>query len=431
MNPASRIKTALQGLFITLELFARNGLANHAAAGAYGFLLSAVPALLLIAFILLAALRSSPEAVTRLIMNTDILTKNFEDPQLIRAFLSAARPGVSGVISVLSVIWAARIFAQSIQRGLKIIFPGTKAENIFLDNLMIFAVELLAVVGAILLVLSSRLALMLYGLAGSIFGDIGVLAGLSGFVSGIVPVAGLGALSYCTYRMVPARPPRRLSALGGTLSGIAAFSITSFLLHLFVNTVRYNFLYGALGNLIILLGDVYFFFYFYFFGAQIARVRDSFDALLFVRFRQARENPPSFSNLASRLLFASPGERLLRYRREFPAGRIIFERGDASREVYYILCGEAGILPGGDGKDAQAVSVLGPGSFFGETSFLISQRRIATVKALRDLAVFAFPPELFAQILSAGGGVDSAIIEGLSLRLKDSREKTGEGGDPA
>jgi membrane protein len=430
MSLVSRIRTAAQRLFITLELFGQNGLANHAAAGAYGFLLSAIPALLLIAFILLAALRSSAEAVTRLIMNIDLLKENFENPQLIRTFLTGARPGVSGVISILSVIWAARIFALSIQRGLKIIFPGTKAGNVFLDNLMIFAIELLVVVGAILLVLSSRLALMLYELIGSLFGNIGVFAGVSDLVSGIVPVAGLGLLSYCTYRMVPARPPRRLSALEGTLSGIIAFKITSFFLHLFVNTVRYNFLYGTLGNLIILLGDVYFFFYFYFFGAQIACVRDSFDALLFARFRHIRGQAPKLSNLIDRRLFASPGGRLLRYRRGFKEGEIVFTRGELSREVYYILSGEAGILLSGDGdgKEEETLSVLSPGTFFGETSFLLSEGRNATVKALRDLEVFVFPPELFAQILSAGGGVDSAIIEGLSLRLKDTREKIREDG---
>jgi membrane protein len=426
MSLVIRIRTVVQRLFITLELFSRNGLANHAAAGAYGFLLSAIPALLLIAFILLAALRSSADAVTRLIMNIDFLKENFVDSRLIKTFLASARPGVSGVISVLSVIWAARILALSIQRGLKIIFPGTKAGNVFLDNLMIFAIELLVVAGAIALMLSSRLALMLYGLAGSLFGDMSALAAAAYLAGGIVPAAGLGVLSYCTYRMVPARPPRRLSALWGTLGGIFAFKITSFFLHLFVNTVRYNFLYGALGDLIILLADVYFFFYFYFFGAQLARVNDSFDAFLFARFRHAREQAPRFSNLLERVIFASPAGRLLRYRRELKTGEIIFTRGEDSREVYYILSGEVEILLGEDG-----VNVLNPGTFFGETAFLLSERRSATARALRDSAIFVFPPELFARILSAGDGVNSAIIEGLSLRLKDTREKISEEIPPA
>jgi uncharacterized BrkB/YihY/UPF0761 family membrane protein len=40
-------KTQVQRLWITARFFNTNGLANHAAAGAFGFLLSAAPVLLL------------------------------------------------------------------------------------------------------------------------------------------------------------------------------------------------------------------------------------------------------------------------------------------------------------------------------------------------------------------------------------------------
>ncbi|MDR3201003.1 MAG: YihY/virulence factor BrkB family protein [Spirochaetales bacterium] len=422
-NPKSRVRTFIQRLFISLELFGQNGLANHAAAGAYGFLLSAVPALLLVSFILLTALRSSPQAVTRLIMNIDFFRDNFEDTQLIETFLSAAQPGISGIISVLSIFWAARIFAQSIQRGLKIIFPGMKAGNFLLDNLMIFIVEVLVILAAILLVLSSQVARMLYNVFGSLWGSFPAFTEVSGLALSLLPVAGLGLLSYCTYRMIPALAPSRLSALKGTIAGIISFKITSFLLHLFMNEIRYNFLYGALGNLIILLGDVYFFFYFYFFGAQIAFVIDSFDALLFSRFRRIQKQAPKFSNLIDRKLFASAGGRLLRYVRAFQEGETIFTRGEDSAEVYYLLSGEVGVYLYDAEEDPGAVTVLRSGAFFGETASLLSEARTATIKALKDTAALVLPPALFAEVLASDTNMDRAIIESLSKRLKSTNEK--------
>ncbi|MDR1933154.1 MAG: YihY/virulence factor BrkB family protein [Spirochaetales bacterium] len=421
-NFSSRARTFIQSALISLQLFGRNGLANHAAAGAYGFLLSAIPALLLVAFILLTALRSSVHAVTQLIMNIAFFRDNFEGARLIETFLAAARPGISGVISVLSIFWAARIFAQSIQRGLKIIFPGMKAGNLFLDNLMIFAVEALVILAAIALVLSSRLARMLYGVFGSLLGNFPAFTQASDFLLNLLSLAGLGLLSYFTYRIIPARPPRRSSALKGALAGIVLFKITSLLLHLFVNEIRYNFLYGTLGNLLILLADVYFFFYFYFFGAQIAFVIDSFDALLFSRFRQIHKQAPTISNFIDRKFFASASGRLRRYVRTFTKGETIFSRGENSLEAYYILSGEAGLYVRDDAED-DAVTVLRSGAFFGETACLFSEARTSTVRALTDTTAIVLSPALFAEVLASDTAMDRAVIENLSRKLKHVNEE--------
>jgi membrane protein len=412
----------VQRLFITAELFGQNGLANHAAAGAYGFLLSAVPALLIVSFVLLTALQSSPQAVSELLMRMDFFRDNFEDKRLIETFLSAAQPGISGVISVVSVFWAARIFAQSIQRGLKIVFPGAKAGDFFLGYLMMFAVEALVLAAVILMALSSRLALAVYGVFGSLLGDVPAFAEISGLAASLVPTAGLGLLSYCTYRIVPARAPGRLSALRGTVSGIILFEAVSFALHLFVDQIRYNFLYGALGNLIILLGDVYFFFYFYFFGAQAAFVIDSFDALVFSHFRKARAETPSFSNLLERKLFASAAGPLARYLRRFKTGETIFRRGEDSREAYFLLSGEAGIYLR-DEEDAAAVALVRPGNFFGETASLLGEARSATVRATQEAVTLVLPPRLLSEILALDTTMDRALIENLSRRLKHTNEE--------
>ena len=61
------VKSFLQRLLITVQLYFQNGLANHSAACAYGFLLSMAPILLLIAFILSFTFKASPAAINALL----------------------------------------------------------------------------------------------------------------------------------------------------------------------------------------------------------------------------------------------------------------------------------------------------------------------------------------------------------------------------
>jgi membrane protein len=61
------LKTFFHRLYITLQMYGENGLANHAAACAYGFLLSMAPMLLLVAFLIFFIFGSSPRAIIALI----------------------------------------------------------------------------------------------------------------------------------------------------------------------------------------------------------------------------------------------------------------------------------------------------------------------------------------------------------------------------
>jgi membrane protein len=413
-------KTHLQKLYITLQFFTENGLTNHAAAGAYGFLLSAVPTLLLVSFFLMAAFRSSPGVIVDLVKGLPFLDGILDETWLIDDFLALSRPGLPALVSVASIFWAGWIFALAMLRGLKVIFTGPQKRNPVTDNLVLAVIELMVFVFALVMILCSQTALRFYGLFGFLPTVSRFLESAPLFRLRIVPVFSLGFIVWCAYLLVPANAPRRLSALQGAVFCVASSEIASAALRLLLNNAQYNFLYGALGSLVMLLVNVYFFFIFFFFGAQLAFVIDSFDALLFskmlqVKIRAAQKTKEGFWGRTWGRVF-SAGGKLQKYLRFFSAGETIFVQGGGDNEIYYLLEGEVEEYVSG-----AAAGVLEAGAFFGEMSYLLSAGRSADVKAKTPVSALALPPPLFEEILKYDPGLNRTIIENLSRRLKNVR----------
>jgi len=422
------VKTFLQQLYITVQLYSGNGLANHAAACAYGFLLSMAPILLLIAFILFFTLKASPMAITGLIGNISILEGIFDEEWFINDYFIIVRPGLSGVISAVSVIWAGMILSISMQRGLKITFPGGKVRNPIVNTLVILFIEAVVLIIILAAIFSSRTAIWLYRELNflpniSITSRIGMR---------VFSVLALWFLAFFAYSFIPANHPRKLSALKGAFLYALVYSCIAFILDYILNISRYNFLYGTLGSLVVLLINVYFFFNFFLLGAQFVYVTDSFDALVFTKLRQinnaaVKEAEPKRSApkrvmpwLTHKLFFPIDGG-MKRYLRHYEMGGVIFSQGDSGDDIFYLLDGEVEIFLSALQDDGSA-DVIKAGSFFGEMGHLLSEERNATIRAKTDVSVFVLPPSLFDTVLKYDSSLDMDIIEHISRRLKSTDE---------
>ena len=423
------VKTLIQRLVIALQFFSGNGLANHAAAGAYGFLLSAAPILLLASVFLLFAFRSSPQTISILIKNIPFLDIVFDEQWLNNDFLNVSRPGISGVISALSIFGAGSILAVSMQRGLKIIFTGGNRRNPLFNYLLVLGVEALALIFVLAMVFSSRTALRFFEAF-----DFVPKTSLLYFIgvklrTRVFRVIVLGLISYCAYRFIPANPPRRLSALWGTVLCVCAFECVTLALGILPRQQRFNFLYGGLGSLVVLLINVYFFFLLFFLGAQLALVNDYFDAFLLMKLRQCSnaDVAPQFKQTMMRRLFLSVDGSLRKYRRCYRKGEIIFKRGESGSDIYYLFEGEVEVLIQSEHDTGIPADILGPGSFAGEMSYLLSENRSATIRAKTDITALALPPWIFDTILKYDADLDRSIIEYLSRRIKDRNEQIAGG----
>jgi len=421
-------KILLQRLFITLQFFGENSLANHAAACAYGFLLSAAPLLLIASFLIFHAFHVSTNSIMTMIKNLPFLEIAVDEQWLGDNFYSIMIPGLSGLATILSFVWAGRLLAVSLQRGLKIIFSGQKKRNPVLDTLIILAVELPALLLSLAVIFSSRTALRFYETFNFLprTALFSFLASKQGYT--LFTAIALGLVTYSAYRLIPANPPSRFSAFCGSIFYIISYEVMSMVLRIMLGRSMYNFLYGTLGNLITLLINVYFFFMFFLMGGQFAYVSDYFDSFLFIKLRMARINADknsgakfhSISKAIDRLFLTAEGS-LRKYVRFHKEGETIIFDKDKSDEIFYILEGEVEVLVLSNQNQYTPTGTLGADSFFGEMGYMLSESRSATIRAKTNVSALALPPRVFENVLKHDASLDRTLVENLYRSIKEQR----------
>jgi len=406
------VERTVQCVLITLDLFNKNGLANHAAAASYSFLFSAAPGLVIVAFLILEVFKSSPETAATLIKNMGLLSNAFDINDLTETFLSTSRPGIAGFISIAGLLWTARIFALSLQRGLGIIFPDSEKIKPVKKTLLPFVIEAAIFLFAVFTVFTSEAAFVMYQAFDILPLDHAWLISVSRVLGRFSPFVMAGILVFLGYTFVPARKPKRSASLIGTLFCIGLFTAMVVMSRFIIDVERYGVIYGTLGNLLILLVNVYFFFILFFLGAELTFIVNSFDALLLSRFIQTGSMPQK--SFIKRWL--TPTDVTLgKYIHTFAKEDVIFSKGDKSKEVYYITSGEAAVYL----DENLMIDRIEHGKFFGEMGHLLSECRNATVKAYTDLKVLIIPPPLFQEILKYSKDADKRIITLLSERLRN------------
>ncbi len=87
---------------------------------------------------------------------------------------------------------------------------------------------------------------------------------------------------------------------------------------------------------------------------------------------------------------------LLSDQRTYPQNTFIFQQGDRSTELYFILKGKVEIKT--DKK--QTIAVLGQGDFFGEMALLTEEPRSADVLAVEDTLCLVIDKECFSTLLA-------------------------------
>ena len=115
------------------------------------------------------------------------------------------------------------------------------------------------------------------------------------------------------------------------------------------------------------------------------------------------------SNLVKQLrqipLFAKLGRDDMRAvaklakRREYKANEMVCRQGQPGHSTYIVESGELRVLYVNPQGVEQAVSKLGPGDYFGETSLLLGEPRDATVEAAQDTTLLYVSKDEFDQLL--------------------------------
>jgi len=114
-----------------------------------------------------------------------------------------------------------------------------------------------------------------------------------------------------------------------------------------------------------------------------------------------------------------PGDLLLRFARDFPAGTVLFREGDPGGEMYVIQRGSVSISAR-VGAVEKVLTTLGQGEFFGEMSILNRAPRSATAACVEDCQLLVVDARTFEAMVRASSEIAVRMIQKLAGRLAEA-----------
>jgi len=401
-----RLKGLAQRLYITFDTFVANDLFTYASAGAYSFLLSALPVLLMVLVILLRLLNTSPDVIRDLLGSSRLFTESLDISTFLDSVMSIKSVGIFEAVIGISIFWMARRFFASIQHGMKIIYRKRGKGKPIKENLVVLAGE------AILIILI--VAATIFLIAGNAFFNSELSENLfSPFFFSLLknlfryaPFAIILIFLFLVYMYSPRTRPSIKQSLGAAVACTVSFAVVQLAFTSIVNMSRYNLVYGILSNVIIILFEVYLFFFLFLFYAQFLYVIQYFESFLLARIYllPAYDDPGTMRQI-ERMLFVKPTLFFRKYSVLIKAGETIFRIGEDTTEIYYIWQGDIALnMP-------NQVLGVGCGRIFGEFSGMIGASRTATAVAVTDTVLLRIPARIFQETIEVDGGMSRRTLQ--------------------
>lgn len=417
---ANGLKSFLQRIIISFDLFNKNELLNHAGASAFFFLLSVAPVLFLLVMIFERLVQVYPGFSEGFFHLLARFNPGITRDTLAGVGLLSRRSVAVDIIGVLTMLWFSRLILLGIQRGLGIIFPADKPRTPITQNLIALAllpplILFIVVIVFISIGLDVSNTLALNRLSTSSF-----LNGLLGFLGGLLPYAVLFLLIFSAYKLIPVERPKTAAALLGALLCTAGVAVVQVLIAKVFNVARFNLIYGVLGSLILTLIGIYIVFQLFFIFAQFTYVTDRFDVLAVERMLRFRGRKAGKGGKLGRYLFNRPERLMRKLAREHPAGDVLFREGDGDRDIFFVYEGTIGIHLETGGEEPRRIAVVRAGEIFGEMAYLLDEPRTATAITESPCVLVILTPKLFEGLLKVNYAVSRNVIELLCDRLRET-----------
>lgn len=133
---------------------------------------------------------------------------------------------------------------------------------------------------------------------------------------------------------------------------------------------------------------------------------------------------PLFQSLSSEQLRKVAG---IAGHREAAAGEVIFREGDAGDEMYVLVAGQVRISKQVEGVGEEALSILEPGSYFGEMAVIDDAPRSADARAHAACALAVLRREDLDQLMFIDKDLAYDIlwtfVRTLTARLRETNDK--------
>lgn len=387
-----------QIVYLTARGFFKNNLGMCASACTLGFIFSFIPLIMLILTTFIGILHASPailEGFSALVAN---ITPVFD----INGYINGLKHGfvinwVNFLLAVF-VIWMARKMFLSIIQSLSKIFNTVAPARPVINQLLTFAGEVFIVVIVAASFFAAFLTRQIFKLP--VFERISSLSPilfshLSNFLVNLVLYIIIFSMTVAAYKIGSGTKPRTRLCIVSALLCTVTFYIAITIISVFMNRANYNTIYGVLGNIIILLFEVYIFFnLFMVFAQMIFTVQFFHSNLLSELYLLPEKNPKNLDDILRRAIFITPSALMTQKNMEiFNPGQEIFKNGETVDSVYYLVSGTI------REERNDSVKTRSAGSFFGDLDFMIDANHRSAATAISECKVIKIPGDDFSELL--------------------------------
>lgn len=417
--------TFAQSVFLNIKFFIQNGLLSYSSACSFDLIFSVVPVLLMIILIAIRVLHASPELINTFYNFVPELKTYFNPDKVLASFQNIKKISTLEIVLIFFIIWMARRFFASVFAAMRNIFHDQQKRRAVINQILVFVFELVfvsLVVAFIFAYMSVKTIITMpffqrFPQLNFIYESF-----LSGKALAYIPNIMIFIATTLIYKIGAGTKPKfKLCFLSGLVC-TASFWCFRIILHTFINVSRYNLIYGVLGNVIILLMDIFFFFVFFLFFAQYIFVCQFFDELLLGElYLLPKKESTSFISRLKRKLFIRPdfllaNELALTY---LTSGEKLYTVGDRDTFAYYILKGCIKL----ERTEYDEQIMYHRGDFFGELNSVLIQQRSSTAIAVIDTQIVKIRGKKFRFLVNSNPVVAQKVLGQLSTYLSKVYEK--------
>lgn len=403
-----------QFIYLTFSNFKKNVLQENACACSFSFVFSFIPICVIAVTILTTIISFSPDAMSFVLKIATLVEKYVDIKPFINSLLNIKSLKFINIILGIWIIMMARKMFLSVVRAMYIIFHKTSSEKSFLIQIFTFIFEFVVValiisVAIFVFIINESLKLPLFQSLKSYFSF--VIPHNPKLTIGVIAYSLLFLIVFLIYRFTSQIKKKNRLCFFYAFICVAATFVISFFLNMFLNTTRYNSIYGTISTLIIMMFKVYIFFSVFLFCAQMMYVSQNFSTLLLGEiYLLPKFDSEAFDAILQRILFINPTiiqtkENTLFY----GSNETIFTKGQKPDFVYYLKRGTVYEYSNNQ------IKYYDQGTFFGEPACILNQQRSSEVKTVTPCEIMTISKDDFLDLLEVFPSAAQKAIEKINL----------------
>lgn len=375
--------------------FKRNNDLAMASSLAFSAMLALIPALFLITAIAGMVVGSSQDAFRKVQEMAGQLIPSTSEAILREVRYLASHKQAIGLVNGLVLLFAVMPLVSDMRGALGRIFHQRPSRPFLLEKLMDLAIT------AIFLLVIASIAVI--GVAWTVADRVLPLPDLPPYLSGVFPFLFQYATVLLFYVAFTRRTPLQHLAAGALAAACLWFVMRPLFHQFLAYNPGFGFAFGSFKSLFVVLLWIYYSLIVFLFGAEIAAGLGRTEMVFLKRLIEGKGGVPSSFAEGS---LARHG-----------AGSVIFQEGDEGREMYSVRRGGVGIL-----KAGKQIATIAPGKCFGEMSFLLGAKRVATAVALEDTELVIITNENIRSLMNDHPEFVVDMLREMALRLREADE---------